>query len=182
MVVSIGLFRCSVNSGLTPVKNTTNHGTRTVVTKKSKSTESNGQDQISAIPEDEANELNSLYEFRILALEKNVIGKEYTYDFTGNDDCNKTRITYLGTVNTDTGKQYKLVNSFYVTGVSCRGISRLVVYDEQNRYIGNYYLNDLPIALEANELVYPKSTISFKNGLPKSIYDGSNEAYFQSEE
>lgn len=82
-----------------------------------------------------------------------------------------------------------------MTGYSCRGISRLVIYDTNNIYIGNYYFetpNALPDALEDNKIVYTKNLgdcsnrkgieISFKNGLPNSFLICGDQSSFQGDE
>lgn len=58
------------------------------------------------------NSLQKLEKLRKDVLEKNIIGKTFEFDLTGQKDCNKTKLTYLGIVNTKKGKQYKLITSF----------------------------------------------------------------------
>lgn len=133
-----------------------------------------------SFPEDDS--LKYLKKLRLEVLEENSIGKDFEYDLTGVEGCNKTKLTYLGIVTTKTQKKYKLLNSFWVTGQSCRGISRLVIYDTNNVYLGNYIFDmpyELPDELVNNEIVYKRDhedcknrkgiKISFKNGLPKSF-------------
>jgi len=122
-------------------------------------------------------------ELRIKVLEADSVGKDYEYDLTGQEGCKKTKLTYLGFVTTKNQKKYKLLNSFWVTGYSCRGISSLYIYDMNNVYIGNYSFDmpyELPDALINNEIVYYTNhedcesrkgrRISFKNGLPKTFH------------
>ena len=107
-----------------------------------------------------------LKKLRIDVLEKNQIGTIYKYDLTGNKDCNLTEIKYLGTVTTNKNKQYKILNSFFVTGNSCRGISRIVKYNTENQYIGNYYVGmpyDLPDTLIGNTLMYTQNIRAKRN-------------------
>ena len=124
-----------------------------------------------------------LKQIRLKVLAENIIGKDYQYNLTERKDCNYTRIKYLGTVTTERNKKYKLLNSFFVFGPSCRGTSRIVIYDTKNKYIGNYYVGmpyNLPDTLIDNNLIYLNNnadckfrkgtTISFEKGLPKSIF------------
>ncbi len=114
----------------------------------------------------------------------NGIGKTYIYDLTGRKDCNKTRIKYLGIARTKRGKQYKILTSFFVfsTASSCRGTSKVKIFDMQNRYIGEYYMgmpDALPVAFSNNRLIFLKANdsctprkkiiINFSNGIPKAL-------------
>ncbi|MFN5415976.1 MAG: hypothetical protein ACK5B9_02895 [Flavobacteriia bacterium] len=116
-------------------------------------------------------------------MKKNKIGKTFEFDFTGKKGCNKTALTYLGIVTTHDKRKFKLLNCFFVTGYSCRGISGIVVYDTNNVYLGGYGMetpNNLPDALIDNELVYTKekdnskgrkgTKVSLKNGLPQTFH------------
>ncbi len=128
------------------------------------------------------NQFEKLNALRLKVLEQNIIGKEFQYDLVKNDRCNKTKIKYLGSVTTNRNKQYKILTSFFVHGNSCRGITRIVIYNISNQYIGNYKLgmpDDLPDTLINNDLVFLKGTkdcnsrkgksIQLHNGLPKTI-------------
>jgi hypothetical protein len=124
----------------------------------------------------------TLKKLHLEVLEANIIGKNFQYDLTRQPGCNKTKLNYLGWIETAKGKQYKLLNSFWVTGYSCRGVSNLVVYTMDNEYVGKYYFDmpyELPDTLINNQLVYTQhheecpnrkgTIVSFKNGLPKSF-------------
>lgn len=122
-----------------------------------------------------------LKKLRIEVLKANSIGKDFEYDLTGQEGCFKTKLTYLGLLTTSKNRKYKLMNSFFVTGYSCRGISRLVIYNSDNQYLGNYrFEGSLPNSLNKSEIVFKKGSrdcengkeirISFKNSLPKSFY------------
>lgn len=136
-----------------------------------------------------------LKQLRLTVLKKGEIGKSFEFDLTQQESCNKTKITYLGILTTSKQKKYKLLDSFWVTGTSCRGISRLVIYDINNLYIGNYYFSmpySLPDALKNNKIIYTKNLedcdgrkgteISFKNGLPKSFMVCGDQSSFQGDE
>lgn len=138
-----------------------------------------------------------LKELRLQVLKENVIGKDYEYDLTGIKGCNKTKLTYLGILTTKRQKKYKILNSFWVTGQNCKGISRIVIYDTNNVYIGNYPMQhpkNLPDALVDGCIVYNEDSdecegrkgtkISFKSGLPNRFYlqCGGDHFYFHGDE
>lgn len=138
---------------------------------------------------------HSLTKLRLAVLKENSVGKVFEFDLTKQDGCNKTKLTYLGIVTTNNHKKYKLLNSFWVTGTSCRGISRLVIYDTNNIYVGNYKMDmpyQLPDELVNNEIAYKTdhddcknrkgTNISFKSGLPKSFLVCEVPYYFQGDE
>lgn len=146
-------------------------------------------------------ELKQLQKFELLALKNNKIGKNYTYDLTKNKGCNKTIIKYLGVVKTNEGKQYKVLNSFFVysSASTCHGISAIKIYDMKNNYIGNYNVgmpNDLPNKIVEKKLVCWTNSkdcdlrkgfsISFEKELPKSFFlpcteNGGDEYSFSNE-
>lgn len=130
----------------------------------------------------------------------NGIGKTYISDLTGRKDCNKTRVKYLGIVQTKRGKQYKILSSFFVfsAAATCHGTSRIKIFDLQNRYIGEYNMGmpeALPNVVNNNRLVFPQSkdsctprkklSINFSNGIPKALIipcskSGGEIGYFSS--
>lgn len=132
---------------------------------------------------------------RRLALEKNVIGKTFTYDFTANSECNLSAVKYLGRVTTSEGKSYKVLTSFYVFGTSCRGSSKIVIYNSENVYFGNYTLSmpyELPDTLINNRIFFRRNnggcspagdfSINLESKIPESILipgvqDGSGDTY-----
>lgn len=146
-------------------------------------------------------ELKQLQKFELLALKSGKIGKNYTYDLTKNKGCNKTSIKYLGTIKTNKGKQYKILNSFFVfsAGSTCHGTSSIKIYDMKNNYIGNYYVgmpDDLPHKIAENKLVCWTTSkdcdlrkgfsINFEKGVPKRFFlpcteNGGDEYVFSNE-
>lgn len=126
---------------------------------------------------------NKLKRARVKALAENIIGKEHQYRFVDRKDCNHTRIKYLGVLTTKTNEKFKVLNSFFVAGQSCRGVSRIVIYDMRNKYLGNYYVGmpyHLPDTLIDNNLIFLKNNadckaqkgteISFEHGIPEAIF------------
>lgn len=119
---------------------------------------------------------------RLKILEENTVGKKYYFDFTGNKDCNQSFMCYLGEIANDEGVRYKVLTSFYVHGQSCRGTSRIVIYNSDHVYLGNYYVSlpkELPKKIRHNELVFARTgstgnhrrqgRIAFTEGTPAAI-------------
>jgi hypothetical protein len=114
------------------------------------------------------------------------IGHEYVYDLAGINECNKTRIKYLGIFKTSQGKQYKILTSFFVFRTSkdiCHGVSSIEIYNTKNKFIGQYYVgmpDDLPDELKNNRLIYltnsdscnwrKETSIDLSQGLLKSFF------------
>lgn len=131
---------------------------------------------------------------------KSVVGKVFVRDLTGRDDCNKSRVKYLGIVHTSKGRKYKILTSFFVynTGSTCHGKSAIKVFDLQDRYVGEYHVGmpeDLPDVLKDNKLLYVRDSdhcnrrktgsIHLGKGLPKSFFlpcseNGGDVDYFSS--
>ena len=93
----------------------------------------------------------------------------------------ETQLKYLGNIKTKEGKQYKLVNSVFIWGLSHRASSRILIYNYRNQYVGNYILNtvkELPFQLKEGKLIFKnqdcdsnnETIIDFTNCLPKRIF------------
>lgn len=134
--------------------------------------------------------INSEYD-RLHRLKRNAlvaakVGYEYVYDLTGLEGCNKTRIKYLGIVNTSPTRKYKILTSFHVFRTSndnCHGASAIEIYTLENKFVGKYTLgmpDDLPDQLKDNKLIYltnsedcdlrTERSIDLGHGLPKSFF------------
>lgn len=117
-------------------------------------------------------------------LRHNKVGKEYVFDRSKAKDYNRTEITYLGQVKTSDGRIFKILISRWYWGLVPRVTSRIVVYNNRNQYLGNYYVdmtNDLPDRLKNNVLIFTNKDnedcdqkliprVSFKSGLPKQFF------------
>jgi hypothetical protein len=146
-------------------------------------------------------ESSQLQKFELYALKKNMPGKIYTYDLTKKKGCNKTIIKYLGIIKTKSGKQYKVLNSFFVftAGSTCHGTSNIKIYDKKNNYVGRYPVEmpyELPEKIIKSKIaIWTNSercdaregfTINFEKGLPKTFFlpcskNGGKEYSFSSE-
>jgi hypothetical protein len=128
-------------------------------------------------------------EDRQVVLRHNTIGKTYVFDRSKNDDYNRTELTYLGKLKTKDQRVFKILISRWYWGSGPRATSRIVVYNDKDQYLGNYYVTmtyDLPSKIEDNALVFdnknkkdcdPKmvTRISFNNGLPKEFFVGCKD-------
>lgn len=121
---------------------------------------------------------------REFVLRQNEVGKMYVFDRSQNDDHNRTEITYFGKLKPKDGRVFKILVSRWYWGLSARATSRIVVFNDKNQYLGNYYVTmtyDLPIKIERNSLVFENKNkkdcdqdiltrISFSKGLPKKFF------------
>ena len=121
---------------------------------------------------------------RQVVIRHNNVGKTYVFDRSKKSDHNRTELTYLGRLMTKDGRVFKILISRWYWGLSTRATSRIVVFNDKNQYLGNYYVTmtyDLPSKIEKNALVFinkyrkdcdPKivTRISFADGLPKQFF------------
>lgn len=119
-------------------------------------------------------------DIRIQVLRLNLIGKTYKFS---TEDNTVTHLRFLGRIYTSEGKNYKILTSIWKWGLSQRATSRILVYTDKNKYVGNYYLtttDDLPNYIKNNKLVFINTGsgcdsklvtyVSFDNGLPKEFF------------
>jgi hypothetical protein len=119
-------------------------------------------------------------------LEYNRIGQEYIFKAK---DQSTTRLKYLGWLRTKKGVRYKIINSIWIWGQSHRATNRILIYNERNKYIGNYPLtiiDDLPSFIKGNKLVFKNKSnnsvcnlqsityITFDNGIPHEFFRKCN--------
>lgn len=127
---------------------------------------------------------------RTIILEKNIVGKEFTFGKWNEEGGTETNLTYLGRVKTKNGKIYKIMNYTWIWGLSARATNRILIFNEKNQYLGNYYLttiNDLPTELKSSYLIFKNTDedcdknivtkINFNNGIPKSFFRKCNKEY-----
>lgn len=119
---------------------------------------------------------------RIETLENNEIGKKIIYGKWTENGGTETELTYLGTLKVDKA-DYKILNSSWIWGMSKRATNRIIIFDSENKYVGNYYVTtkcDLPNRIENENLIFKPSEcegcdkietkIHFNNGIPKEIF------------
>lgn len=136
-------------------------------------------------------------DYRVEVLKKNIIGKEFRFGKWNEEGATETRLKYLGTVKTEKGKVYKIMNSIWIWGMSSRATNRILLFNQKNQYLGNYYvstLNELPTKIKNDNLILKnigedcdnnvETKINFKYGIPKTIFrkcdtESGNEYTFE---
>lgn len=93
-------------------------------------------------------------------LQRNVRDQTFVFGRWTEAGDTETHLTLLGEVSTLDGRLFKLMNSFHIWGYSRRGTSRLLVFNERDEYVGNYYADmptDLPVQLDEGCLIFRKT-------------------------
>ncbi len=120
---------------------------------------------------------------RLIVLRKAIVDSLYVFGSWDDEGGTETHLRYLGVIRTDECN-YKIMTSCWIWGLSSRATNRLLIFNERNEYIGNYYLttrDDLPEKIESNNLVFINSEddncdkrvvtkLSFENGVPKEFF------------
>jgi len=104
---------------------------------------------------------------RLEVLKHNHIGREY---ISKAEDQSTTYLKYLGSLRTKKGIRYKIINSVWIWGQSHRATNRILIFNERNKYLGNYRLtiiDDLPSFIKDNKL-------DFDNGIPHEFFRKCN--------
>jgi|GEM_PF-224180 len=127
---------------------------------------------------------------RLQVLQKSIIDSEFVFGNWEKKGQTETHLKYLGQVTTKSGKTFKIVNSIFIWGLSQRATSRILIFNDLNQYVGNYYLTTdefLPGKLQNGRLIFNNSgsdcdknlrtVINLKNGLPKQFFRKCNEKY-----
>jgi hypothetical protein len=110
---------------------------------------------------------------------------DHTIDTIYGKDYDRLELKYLGKFTTHRGTTYKIMTSLWIWGLGQRGTSRIIVYNNLNQYVGNYYMSqpyNLPIKMVNGILYFDYSAdycdcdkklhphISFKKGLPTEFF------------
>jgi len=117
-------------------------------------------------------------------LENNIVDSLFIFGKWTKSGDTETHIKYLGKVKTSAGRVLKIMNSCWFWGLSHRATSRILIYNDKNQYLGNYYLtmiNDLPYKLDKGRLFFSNegnkdcdkkiiTSIDFSKGIPKTIF------------
>jgi hypothetical protein len=129
-----------------------------------------------------------------VVLKANITDSLYVFGQWNDSTGTETHLRYLGTVETKEGR-FKIMTSSWFWGWSRRATSRILVYDEKNKYLGNYYVGmtyDLPEKIENNRVVFLHShtdvcdkevitRLSFDKGIPEQFFkeckDGFGDIY-----
>ena len=126
-------------------------------------------------------------DIRLHVLRANHIGKTYKFK---TEDSSLTYLRLLGSVHTVEGKSYKILTSVWIWGLSHRATSRILVFTNNNMYVGNYYLtttDDVPNYIKNNKLVFLNKArdcdshlvtyLNFSNGVPKQFFRKCKGSY-----
>ncbi len=116
-------------------------------------------------------------------LAKGVIDSLYIFGKWAAKGQSETHLKYLGIVKNKNGKIFKVINSSWFWGISKRATSRILIFNNRNKYVGNYYVNmvhDLPTKLRNGKLIFKNisndcdnqvtTIIDLRNGLPKQFF------------
>lgn len=113
-------------------------------------------------------------------LKKNIPGKLFIFGkWNEKEGTEEFHLKYLGQVKTRDGRIFKFVNYTWHWGLSHRATSRVMVYNDRNQYLGNYYvsvISDLPETLTKGRLIFspcdkkPSTRINVTQGIPKTFF------------
>lgn len=118
-----------------------------------------------------------------IVLEKAITDSTFIFGKRTEDGGTETRLTYFGKVTTKHNQTFKVMNSSWHWGLSHRATSRILIFTEDNKYVGNYYVttvSDLPTKMREGKLIFENidndcdkkvvSEVNLKNGLPEKFY------------
>jgi hypothetical protein len=116
-------------------------------------------------------------------LKKAIVDSSFIYGKWTENGGTETHLKYLGQVRTKHGQTFKILNSTLFWGLSQRATSRILVFNNKNKYIGSYYVSmttDLPTKMVNGRLVFINTAnacdetlttiVNMKNGLPKQFF------------
>ena len=120
---------------------------------------------------------------RKIVLENNITDSLYVFGKWNKNKGTETHLKYLGIIKSN-HTNYKIMISSWFWGMSKRATSRILVYNQANKYVGNYYMSmtyDLPKKIENNQIVFLNTKnsscdkkvitrLSFKKGIPEKFF------------
>ncbi len=127
---------------------------------------------------------------RQVVLNNNIKDSLYIFGQWNETGGTETHLRYLGIIKTQNGN-YKIMTSSWFWGLSKRATNRILVFDEKDKYIGNYYVGmtyDLPEKIENNQIVFFHSKsdkcdkekitrLSFENGILEEFFLECKDGY-----
>jgi len=127
---------------------------------------------------------------RLEVLKNNVTDSLYVFGKWNKANGTETHLRYLGIIKTSKGN-FKIMTSCWIWGLSKRATNRILIFSEDNRFLGNYYMEmyyNLPEKIENNKLVFLHSEskdcdkkvvtkLSFDNGIPKQFFLECKDGY-----
>jgi hypothetical protein len=121
-------------------------------------------------------------DLRLSVLKKNSIGRDFVFN---TEDNSTIHLRYLGVLRSKKGLCYKVMNSIWLWGQAHRATSRILIFNQRNKYLGNYPLtviDDIPSFIKNNELVFTNKSkntgcdiklttrVNFNNGIPNKLF------------
>jgi hypothetical protein len=116
-------------------------------------------------------------------LEKSIIDSTFVFGRWTADGGTETHLKYLGEVKTNSDKILKVMNSVWLWGLSQHATNRLLIFNEKNQYVGEYYISttdDMPTRLRNGMLIFENidldcdeklvTEIDLKKGLPAQFF------------
>jgi len=123
------------------------------------------------------------HNIRQQVLEKQIVESLFIF---GNwtEKCQiETHLRHLGQVITKSGKIFKIFNSSWFLAFSHRATSRILIFNNRNQYVDDYYVTmttDLPTKIENGKLIfnntdedcdkYLVTVVNLTSGLPKQFF------------
>lgn len=110
------------------------------------------------------------------------IGRTHIFGAWTADNDGETHLKYLGQFRAANGKIYKIMTSVWLWGLSKRATNRILIFDQENHYLGNYkitMLDDLPFKMEQGKLRFKNTyeckdrssfVIDLRPGIPNKIF------------
>lgn len=127
-------------------------------------------------------------------LNRNVTDSLYIFGEWNETEGTETHLRYLGVIKTNKGN-FKIMTSSWYWGLSKKVTSRILVFSNENEYLGNYYVGmtyDLPEKIMNNQIIFMHSEsddcdkkvmthLTFENGIPEQFFleckNGSGDIY-----
>ncbi|WP_321426363.1 hypothetical protein [uncultured Bacteroides sp.] len=117
-------------------------------------------------------------------LKENIVDSLFVFGRWTINGGTETHLKYLGQVMTSDGRIFKIMDSCWFWGLSHRATSRILIFNGNNQYVGNYCLgmiNDLPDKLENGILIFTNTDnedcdksiitkVDLTKGLPEHIF------------
>jgi len=127
---------------------------------------------------------------RQYVLQKAIVDSTFIFGKWTENGGTETHLKYLGQLTTVHGQTFKILNSTNFWGLSHRATSRILVFNDQNKYVGNYHvtmITDLPTKLENGKFIFKNiaedcdknlsTEIDLKKGLPKQFFRKCKSKY-----
>src|SRR5437868_1670858 len=84
-------------------------------------------------------QVNQNHSFQMV-LHKAQVGRLYSFDKSKGSDHDRLDLIYLGKITTQKGNVLKVLTSRWYWRQAPRATSRIIMFNEKNQYLGDYYL------------------------------------------